>query len=68
MTKKPFTKNKTDKVDQDNAVLHKAKLSPAYYDAAHILKMMSQKRGSINNLISTLKNQRVSCRFVMTVD
>ncbi|KAI2810233.1 putative 28S rRNA (cytosine-C(5))-methyltransferase [Blomia tropicalis] len=35
----------------------RSKLSPAYFDATYILKMMSHKQGSLNNLISTLKDQ-----------
>lgn len=48
---------------QNDPKLKKSKISLAYFDAVHILRQMSLKKGSINSLIGTLKDQRVSWVF-----
>lgn len=49
---------------QNDSKLKKSKISLAYFDAVHILRQMSLKKGSINSLIGTLKDQRVSWVFL----
>lgn len=43
---------------EDPSKFKKSKLSPAYFDAVTILRKMSLKKGSINSLISTVKDQK----------
>lgn len=57
VTKKFF---KSETGGEDPSRFKKSKLSPAYFDAVTILRKMSLKKGSINSLISTVKDQKVS--------
>lgn len=59
ITKKVFRKE-TEGEGEDPLKFKKSKLSPAYFDAVTILRKMSLKKGSINSLISTVKDQKVS--------
>lgn len=52
---------------EDPSKFKKSKLSPAYFDAVTILRKMSLKKGSINSLISTVKDQKVSTFYLLTL-